>query len=63
MTSVQIQVLLRVYKEAQKSYWTQKPTLKLEPVNAYGTRNIFIKDILLHFKCELYISVHVFVHL
>ena len=35
-------------------------TLKLQPVNAYGARIISKKDILLHFNCEIYFSVHVF---
>ena len=41
------------------------PTRKLEQVNAYIYRTIynFKKDIRLHFNCEIYFSVHVFLHL
>ena len=39
------------------------PTHKLQPVNAYGTRNILKKIFLMHFNCELYFSVLVLLHL
>ena len=39
------------------------PTRKLQQVNAYGTRNNFKKSIWLHFNCEIYFPVHVFLHL
>ena len=39
------------------------PTRKLQQVNAYETRNSFKKDIRLHFNCEIYFLVHVFLHL
>ena len=41
------------------------PTRKLQPVNAYmyGPSDNFKKDIRLHFNCEIYFLVHVFLHL
>ena len=39
------------------------PTRKLQQVNAYWIRNNFKKYIRLHFNCEIYFQVYVFLHL
>ena len=45
---------------SRKIEFTYSQVTTSECIYMYGTRNNFIKDIRLHFNCEIYFSVHVF---